>query len=325
MRANLSGHDSHGVLRIPQYARELASGRLNPAAEPVVEETRAATALVDAQHGFGQHSTAVALDWCVRTAPRHGLAAAAVRHSMHIGRLGEYTERAAEKGLVSLVTVGIAGHGYGSVAPFGGAARFLGTNPWSIGIPAQGRPPFIFDAASSAIAEGKVRVALAAGKELPPGVLLDREGRASRSPADLYEGGTLLPVGGEVAGHKGYGLALASALLGGLAMVGDEAPSQGGTAAPGGEPFLAGVFVCAIDPAAFGDAGQYGRLVAALLAGAGEVPAAAGSAGVLVAGEPELRMRAQRLADGIPIPETTWAEVAEVAARFSVELPRAVS
>src|SRR5215472_17469997 len=147
----------------------------------------------------------VATEWAVASARRHGIAAAAVRHSMHIGRLGEYTERIAAEGLVGIVSVGLAGPGSGSVAPFGGAARFLGTNPWSMGVPAEGRPPLVFDAATSTLAEVKVRLARASGVPVPPGTVRDSEGRPTVDPAQLYAGGSLTVM----AGHKGHGLSLA--------------------------------------------------------------------------------------------------------------------
>ncbi|MDP9372691.1 MAG: Ldh family oxidoreductase, partial [Chloroflexota bacterium] len=260
--ANLAGHDSHGVIRVPHYVGLADAGELDPAARPVVAREGVITALIDARRGFGQVSTAFALDWAAGRARERGLAAAAVRGSNHIGRLGEYTERAAALGLIAIVTVGGAGPGIGGVVPHGGRDRFLSTNPWSIGVPAGDRPPLIFDAATSTIAEGKVRVARARGSPLPPGAIVDRHGRPSTDPEDFYAGGALLPLGGAVAGHKGYGLGLAAALLGGLAMIDDPAPPLAGTAganAPPPETYgrIAGVFLAVIDPAAFGDGAAY--------------------------------------------------------------------
>src|SRR3979411_966945 len=163
--ANLCGHDSHGVLRLSQYVEEADRGDLVPAAEPELLRESAVCALLDARRGFGHRSTMVAADWVARHAREHGLAAAAVRHSTHIGRLG---------GENASVAGGARGWGWaggwgGTVAPFGGAARFLGTNPWSIGVPAGGRPPLIFDAATSTIAEGKARLARARRAQGPGG------------------------------------------------------------------------------------------------------------------------------------------------------------
>jgi uncharacterized oxidoreductase len=283
--ANLSGHDSHGVLRLAQYVAEQDRGQLVPQAEVELLRASPVCALFDAHRGFGQRSTMVATEWVAPRAREHGLAAAAVRHSTHIGRLGEYTERLAGEGLVGLVTVGIAGPESGRVAPFAGTARFLGTNPWSIGVPAAGRPPMIFDAATTSLAEGKVRLAVAKGVEVALGTVLDPEGRPTRDPAQLYAGGTLSLLGGDLAGHKGFGLSLAAALVGGLAMIEDREPTTAGTMQQQGGDWgsrLAGVFLAAIDPGAFGDGPEYRRRVAGVLDALNAAPPVPGVDRVLV-------------------------------------------
>ena len=323
VRANTSGHDSHGVLRLAQYVAELDRSALHPARHPELLRESDVTALFDAHRGFGQFSTMVATRWAIQHAREHGLAAAAVRHSMHIGRLGEYTEAIAAEGLVGIVTVGIAGPGSGTAAPFGGTQRFLGTNPWSMGVPAAGRPPLIFDAATTTVAEGKVRMARAKGVEVPAGTVLDTAGEPTRRPEDLYAGGTLTLLGGQVAGHKGYGFSLASALISGLAMIGDEEPTPAGTMqeTPPTGPRIAGVFLAAVDPAAFGDPAAYTRQVAGVLDAALEVHPAHGAQGVLVAGDPERLSRTERERGGIAIPAATWEELTAISARFGVALP----
>lgn len=321
--ANLSGHDSHGVLRWPQYVSELDRGDLHPAAGTDLVLERPVTALFDAHRGFGHASTMVATEWALSHAREHGIAAAAIRHSMHIGRLGEYTERVALEGLIGIVTVGVAGAGAGSVAPFGGAARFLGTNPWSIAVPAASRPPLVYDAATSTVAEGKVRLARARGDEAPPGAIRDAAGRPTRDPAALYAGGSLTVMGDAVAGHKGHGLSLASALIGGLAMIADGDPTPAGTMRSPGAwgARLAGVFVAAIDPAAFGEGDAYRARVAEVLAALEEVPPAPGVQRVLVPGDPERLSRVRRSREGIPVPGATWRELAALAERFAIDLP----
>ena len=314
--SNLAGHDSHGVMRLMRYVDEIRRGDLVPAARPALLRSSAVTALFDAGRGFGHHSTRQVMGWCIDRAAEHGIAAAAVRHSTHIGRLGEYTEAAAARGLVGLVTVGVAGRGVGRVAAFGGTSAFLGTNPWSIAVPAGERPPMVFDAATSAIAEGKARVALARDEPLPPETLIDRSGVPSRYAGDLYEGGLLLPLGGVTAGHKGYGLALAAALVGGLAMIGDETPTLAGTAAAPREPvpWLGGVVAVAIDPEHFGGASAYAELVTAVLGGLD-------GSGPLVPGEPERRSRSARARDGIPLPLPTLEALRRLAQQHGVEPP----
>jgi uncharacterized oxidoreductase len=207
--------------------------------------------------------------------------------------------------------------------PFGGRTRFLGTNPWALSVPGRARR-LIFDAATSTLAEGKVRVARAAGKPLPPDAIVDPAGHPSRDAEAFYAGGALLPLGGALAGHKGYGLGLASALLGALGMIGDAEPTLVGAAPPESTDDrgrIAGVFLEVVDPAAFGDPARYAELVDAALDAAKRQPPADGVAEVLVPGEPEERARARRSREGIPLPAATWAELGKVAARFSVPLP----
>jgi LDH2 family malate/lactate/ureidoglycolate dehydrogenase len=170
-----------------------------------------------------------------------------------------------------------------------------------------------------------VRFAQTRGTALPEGCLIDRDGNPSTNPDDLYGGGALVPMGGDVAGHKGYGLALASALLGGLAMIDDPRQSLiGASVLQGGEDRrgqIAGVFLIVIDPAAFGAAESYRRLVGETLAAAKRVPPARGREEVLVPGEPEERMRVRRVQQGLAIPEVTWRELLAIGERFGIAAP----
>ena len=322
--SNLAGHDSHGVIRVPQYVGDTDRGLLAPSARPVFVRESAVAGLVDARRGFGQHSTMFALEWAIERARQHGVAMVAVRHSTHIGRLGEYVERTAGEGLIGIVTVGAIGDGIGGVVPFGGRTRFLGTNPWALSVPGR-RRHFIFDAATSTLAEGKVRVARASGKPLPPDAIVDPDGHPTRDAEAFYAGGALLPLGGALAGHKGYGLGLASALLGALGMIGDPEPTLVGAAPPETDDTrgrIAGVFLQVVDPAAFGDAARYVDLVADALDAAKRQTPAEGVSEVLVPGEPEERARARRSREGIPLPAATWSELGQVGARFGVRLPQ---
>jgi uncharacterized oxidoreductase len=323
VRANLAGHDSHGVLRLMQYVDNADRGDLVPAARPTIVREGEVAAVIDARRGFGHYSTMWAMQWTMEQARRHGVAMAGVRQSNHIGRLAEYSERAAGAGLIGIVTVGAAGPQVGGVVPQGGRSRFLGTNPWSVAVPGAARD-FVFDAATSTWPEGKVRFARAKRAELPRGILRDKAGQPSLNPEDYYAGGALQPLGGEVAGHKGYGFALASALLGGLAAIDDDEPTLAGVALPLRDRAagrMAGVFVQVIDPTLFGDTARYRTLVDETLATAKLVPPAPGCDEVLVAGEPEARSSARRSRDGIQLPTATWADLTAVSERFAIPLP----
>lgn len=318
--ANLAGHDSHGVMRLAQYKSEADNGALRPQVRPEVLRESGACALVDAGRGFGHFATATAMDWCLDRASRTGIAAAAVRHSTHIGRLGDYAERAAARGMIGITTVGIAGPGAGVMAPFGGRGRFLGTNPWAIGVPSPGRAPFVMDFATTTVAEGKVRVARARGAQVAEGILLDSDGEPSTDPEKLYAGGTITPLGGGLAGHKGYGLSFAAALVGALAMVGDDDASNAGNTV-GGPGWIAGAFTIAIDPDKFGGRDAYAAMARRVLDGADGMAPRPGVERVLVPGEPEAISRERRLREGVSIAEATWAELAGASATLRVGMP----
>jgi LDH2 family malate/lactate/ureidoglycolate dehydrogenase len=322
VRANLSGHDSHGVARIPQYLMQIDRGELIASARPVVTVDSGAGALVDAQRGFGQFSTAFALDWALERARDTGIAAVAVRHSMHIGRLGEYTERATDAGVIGIVTAGAFGAEVGGMGLPGARGRFFSTNPWSFGFPGE-TCAAVFDGSTSTVAEGKVRLARATGQVLPEGCVVDPDGNPSRDPEDFYAGGALLPLGGEAAGHKGYGLALASALLSGLAMVDDPSPTLIGSSIAGdGDPRgrVAGIFVLVIDPRLFASRNRYHSMVEETLETIQAAPASKGSRGPMVPGQPESAMRRQRREKGITLPAATWRDLDEAGERFGVSL-----
>ena len=324
VRSNLSGHDSHGVIRIPQYLEQMERGELHPGGRPEVIRETEVCALIDAHRGFGHFSTLFGLDWAIERAPRYGIASVSIRHSSHIGRVGEYTERALEHGLLCMATVGASGPGVGGMVLFGGTRRFFGANPWSMG--ASGRPHrFLFDGSTSTVAEGKVRVAREKGVELPLNCIQDREGRPTRDPEAFYAGGALVPLGGEVAGHKGYGLAMASALFSALAMIDDPEPTLIGASSvePGNDPGrrVAGVWLLVVDPEVFGGRDAYRDLVEGYLDAALEVPPAAGR-DVQLPGDFELRNRAERGRSGIQLPDVTWRALSSAGERFGVPLPR---
>ncbi|MEZ4512621.1 MAG: Ldh family oxidoreductase [Chloroflexota bacterium] len=305
--ANLTGHDSHGVIRTVQYVAAIEVGRIDPQATPVVAEEMGAISKVDARGGFGQVGAEFAMQVSIAKAKTHGVAATTLHNSDHIGRVGEWVAMAAEANLIGLAFCNGAGPG-GLVTPYGGMERKLGTNPFAAAVPINGRSPFILDFATSVLAEGKVRVARNAGKPLAEGVILDKAGHPSTNPHDLYEGGMLLPAGL----YKGYGLSLLIELLGGVLT------GMGNPALPEYDRFYNGVLfiVLAIEP--FRPLADFlldaGRLAEAVTA----TKPAPGSHGVLLPGEPEEQTAFMRCRDGIPLDETTWGELTAVGERLGV-------
>ena len=302
---HLAGHDSHGVLRIPQYLQAIDDGLLDPAARPEVLEETAVTALVSGNWSFGQVAANTAADLATEKALAERIACVSVVKANHTGRLAAFTERGARRGVAMFMAVGTVERP--RTAPFGGAAAALGTNPVAFSIPNGDGPPVSLDYATSAIANGKIKVAEAEGKPLPEGVVLDKDGRPTTDPRDYFEGGFLLPFGG----HKGYALAVIADLL--------------GTALTGADAFPAavprsGLFIFAVAADAFRDRAAYEQGVAAVLERITSVPPAHGFDEVLLPGAPEARARAEREEHGIPVADTTWDAVTEAARGLGVDL-----
>src|SRR5262245_28621463 len=194
--ANLCGHDSHGLIRIPQYLDAIGDGRLRPGAPFTVVKETAAVLVVDGGRGLGQVQAHRLLDRLTPRAQALGLAAGTLKNCGHIGRLGEYGEAAAARKLALIATVN--GHGFGrGVAPPGGIDARIGTNPLCLAVPTDGEP-IVLDIGTSVCAEGKVRVAYNKGQRVPDGWLLDAQGRPTTDPGVLYREprGSILPLGG---------------------------------------------------------------------------------------------------------------------------------
>lgn len=308
--SNLVGHDSHGVVRVPQYLASIARGETDPAAVPRIARERGVVAVVDAQRGFGQLAARFAIGEAVARARQHGIAAVTIERCSHAGRMGEWVEVAAAAGLIGLAFCN-AGRPLGPVAPHGGAGRALGTNPVAAAIPHAGADPIVIDIATSTVAEGKLRIAFNQGQPVPPGLILDAAGHPSTDPGDFYRGGVLLPM----AGHKGYALALLVELLGGVLA---ETP---GEVIPGGN----GMLFIVLDPAAFRDPVAYAADVAAFCARVVAVPPAPGFAEVVLPGEPERRTRHERERGGIPLDDTTWHLITDSGVAYRIAAPTEVA
>ena len=308
IHANLAGHDSHGVLRLPGYLEGAHQGHVIPSAVPKLLSVSGATAIVDAEYSWGQPAMWLATRAAIDRAREHGLGAAVVHHCYHIGRVAPYVESIASAGMIGQAMANAAP----AVAPFGGRARVMGTNPIAWAVPrAVDAPPICLDVATAGIAEGKLRVARARGFPIPAGNVVDREGRPTTEPGDFYAGGALLPFGG----HKGSGFSLLAQFVGrGLAQM-DPSEYDG----PRG---VNGPFIMAIDIARFTDLERFrSQAEAQCEAVTGCLPAE-GVEAVLLPGQPEIAMRAIRDRDGVPIPDTTWQELQALARDHGVLIPK---
>ena len=305
VNANLAGHDSHGVLRIPGYLHGIESGGLSPTAEPVIIKETDTTLIVDGKTCLGHFAARQAMTWTIAKAKKSNLCGLSLASTGHIGRLGEYAEAAAQEGCIGIVTTGGGRGQAGAVVPFGGAKGGLGTNPIAVGVPTGDDSPFIIDYATSVIAEGKIQVAQSKGIDLPEGSILDKHGNPSVKTADFYDGGSMLPFGG----HKGYALSLLVCMLGGLSGNFDIETGS-----------MNGYFMQAINIEAYTPLEEYQRGVRAFLDGMKRTPPAPGFDEVLAPGDFEYRTRAHRLVHGIDLPDTIYRQICQCAEKLNVAM-----
>ena len=311
--ASLAGHDSHGVLRVPRYVQWLHEGKVR-AGQTITVVTESAThAVVDGNKGFGQTIGPLAVDLGIAKAKESGLAIIGIRNTGHLGRIGEWAERAAAAGLVSIHFVNV---GMGLlVAPFGGVDRRFGTNPFCVGAPRGGdEPPLLLDFATSLVAEGKVLVAAQGGKPIPPDALIAPDGQLSGDPEVLFgpvEGKTVLDAsGGEGAlrafgDHKGSGIAFMCEILAGC-LTGSPTGGSSPEGRRGG--IVNGMLSFYLVPAHFA-AEHFTEVAKGVTAYVKASRPASPGGEVLVPGEAEARTRAARLRDGIPLPVTVWSGI----------------
>jgi uncharacterized oxidoreductase len=311
VRANLRGHDSHGVIRVPQYVASWKKGEADPKAEPVVVQDGPATALVDGKGGFGQIVARRGMEVAMAKAAAIGVAAVGVYNSNHIGRLADYTEMALERDMLALLAVNAGGAGQ-RMAPWGGRAPRLSTNPFAFACPTGSAVPISFDVATTVAAEGKVRVKRNRKEKTPPGWLIDADGKPTTDPNALYgkPEGSILPVGG----HKGYSLALMVEVLGGImARAGYSREKPG--------PVMNGIFMVVVDIARFVSPQNFRSEVDDLIRYLKTSPVVPGVSEIMYPGEPEARAEAERRQRGIFVEEETWGQIAQAARDLGVAVP----
>ena len=307
VRANLAGHDSHGVVRTQRYCSWVANGKVSFGQSLTTVIDGGAFVLLDGNLGFGQTLGIEAVRVGIEKAREHGVSLIGFRNIGHLGRIGEWAERAIAEGMVSIHFV----NAYQSmlVAPFGGAERRMATNPVCIGVPCEGGD-FVLDFATSTVAEGKVLVAKRGGKPLPEGALVDGDGNLTTDPDALY-GPTppgALPDARKGPGaitamglHKGSGLSLACELLAG-------ALTGSGTCAPGFD-FHNGMLSIYLDPARLDDGHGWAASVRDYVDYVHSCRPADPAAPVLVPGDPERQRAEERRRDGLPLPGEAWESI----------------
>jgi (2R)-3-sulfolactate dehydrogenase (NADP+) len=296
--AEIDGQKGHGLSRLPSYAAQAVSGKVDGFATPAVAETAAGAVCIDARNGFAFPALALAVETLTNRVGKTGIAAAAIHRSHHFGQAGYHVEQLAAAGLIGLVF----GNSPKAIAPWGGTAGVFGTNPIAFAAPRPSQPPLVIDLSLSKVARGKVMVAARQGEPIPEGWALDRFGNPT-TDADAAMQGTMLPMGDA----KGAALVLmveilAAALTG--AKFGFEATSF---FTADGDPPAVGQFLVAIDPHAFaGDrfAERLETLIGAILA----------QEGTRLPGARRLTLRAASERDGLAISESLYQQLTGLSA-----------
>jgi len=310
--ANLVGHDSHGVMRLVQYAQLIEQGHIKPGEHPEIVREGPAFLVVDAHFTFGQVAARWSMAQLYEKANQCGCANAFIRNCNHVGRLGSYTEHAAKLGYAALMSVNAPGPG--QVAPFGAMERRMGTNPISMAAPGSGEFPIVLDMTTSATAEGKLRVAHQSGKQVPEGWMIDGEGNPSTDPADFYKepNGCILPLGGPLA-HKGYGLATMVDLFCGIL----SGSGVGRTDLPRGAN---GVWMQLLDIEQITGKDEYTRWIGSYGEHIKSARKCPGVEEILFPGEMEQKVYRERIREGVNIPEETWRQLNALASELNTSI-----
>ena len=299
VQADLWGHQSHGVMRLPWYARRLQSGVMRSVTEPTTVVGAGAVTVIDGCDGIGQVLATQATQRAIDAAKAHGIAAVAVRNSNHFGCAMHYSLMGPPQGCIIIVTTNASA----SMAPWGGRDKRVGNNPWSIAAPAGRHAPMVLDIANTAVARGKVYLARQRGQAIPAGWATDAAGNPTTDPAAALAG-LIAPM----AGHKGYAISLMMDMLSGV-LTG----SAFGDAVRG--PYQAqersgcGHLVIALNIAAFMPPDEFGGRMEALIAGLKSAPLAADANEILYPGELEVRRAAENLRSGLLLPEQTVTDL----------------
>ena len=320
--SNLKGHDSHGIVRVPRYVLWMEWGWVFPNIKPELIVDSGALALIDAKQGFGQVAGEFAVDEGIKRAKLHGVSVVGLKNSGHLGRIGDWSERAADAGLVSLHFVNVRGSLL--VAPFGGSDRRGSTSPLSIGVPSKDTDHIILDMATSTVAEGKVMVAQKGGKPLPSGALIDSNGNLTINPEVMYgkinenevpnsENGT-----GAITAfglHKGSGINFMMEILGG-ALTGSGVSA--GIDDKEKRKFANGMLSLYVKVDNMVNFEYFLNEVRSYADFVRSSPPANKNEKVLIPGDKEISTYKDRLANGLPVAPIVWQNIKQTAKDLNI-------
>ena len=311
--SHLCGVDTHGIGMLPRYIDAIKHKYINPRAWPEILNETSTSAKIVSNETFGQVAAKFATETAVEKAAQHNIAVVALTHAHHIGRLGFYTEYAAQKGMISMIFAA----GFAEIdpiaVPHGGKKRVLHANPIAMGFPAGKEPPFIVDFSTTASSRVKVVYAQRRNQQVPLGWVVDKDGNPTTDPNDFLEGGSLLPFGG----HKGFALMLATEYLGRIFTCAEKFTTQGWD---GPTISDSGVTIIAFKANIFDPIAEYKDKADELEQRVRNIPPAPGFEEVLIPGDLERRTTQKRRREGIPIHEDVWQPVNELLAALDIKV-----
>jgi len=315
IEANLRGVDTHGITRmLCTYVKRMQVGVVNPKTVLKVLRERPSTALIDCQNGIGQVASNRAMRMAIEKAKTTGVAFVATTHSNHFGAAAYWAMMALPEGMIGFASTNAPA----TVAPTGGRAPMLGTNPFAIAIPAGQEQPMVLDLATTVVARGRIMLYAKQNKPLEPGWAYDEKGLPTVDPHAALKG-LLAPIGG----YKGYGISLAVDFLSGV-LTG----SNYGTHFPGfladnmEKPTDVGSVFAAINVASFMDLPEFQARMDSAIREVKACEKAEGVARIYVPGEIEFETKAKRLAEGIPIPDAIVKDFVALGQELALPFPK---
>lgn len=309
VESNLAGHDSHGIIAIPTYIDRVEKGHIVPGAPFEIEQESDTTTVINGNWGFGFSVSERAMKMTIEKAQRGNVAATTIYQQSHVGRVAAYPIMAAKAGMIGMMTAD-SGRSPKGVAPFGGAEGRLGTNPICFAIPSNLDGTFFIDMATSAVAAGKVKLALTRGQSIPEGWVVDKDGNPTTDPSDYSAGGVLLPLGGPE-GHKGYGLSSIVEILSGIL------PGLGFGVEPTGK-HNDGVFMAAFKVEAFRSLETFKEEISEFARYLKNTKKQTGVDEIFYPGELEHLRAIARSRDGVEIEDATWEKLKALGEKYNV-------
>lgn len=308
--ADSRGVGSHGISRLINYAKRVKCGVITSGANVEVVQESAATLVLDGHNGIGAKIARQAMDLSIAKAREAGCCTTTVRGGNHFGVGAFYSKYAAEQGMIAWVLAVSST----AVAPTGGAEAMLGTNPFSLAVPAERNDPFDLDMATSVVARGKVVLAQKKGESIPDGWALDKQGLMTNDPDEVLDGGFMLPFGD----YKGYGIGLFIDLMCGCLAGGKNSRTTPSFWNDYENPQDLGYFMVVIDPEKFLPLPLFKERVDAMLDEFKSCPTAPGTDRVYVAGEKEADRERESQKLGIELPDAVAAELRRVGQIYGV-------